>query len=462
MAHDGKACWQRAINLTLMLKAGAGHRICRLQAELLAAFDKASYEDGFLALWLSELLVSARIPNTHAGHIAQKLESLGKIAGCKCEYFGEHDYISAAQEFYQFAKNTSKSAEMLVAKAECLEKKAANALSSATPTHMLALTFYNDALNIYRAIPRSNRAAYRIEERIERLKVLIADSGRHSLEELSPIETSLDIAEMVKNAIASVSSKPISEALRCFIAIHYTVKTCEMRKEAIEDLKRSPFSAMCSSMLFSQDGRIIARGNGADVDRLDVPECEDAITSEMIKLYRIHVTLGVQGRIWPALGRLRAEHRLRETFFIDMASRSPILPGNRAQSWGKALFAGYDNDFLSALHLLIPQIENLVRVYLKQTGIDTTHIDPNGVRTENGLSSLLDLPDAVKVLGENLAFEFKILFCDARGPNLRNELAHGLLDDDACESTSAVYVWWLMLRLVFNSVCKSEKQKQPS
>ena len=93
----------------------------------------------------------------------------------------------------------------------------------------------------------------------------------------------------------------------------------------------------------------------------------------------------------------------------------------------------------------------MVRFHLKQAGATTTNLDGKGIENENGLATLMELPEAVKVFGEDLAFEIRALFCDAFGPNLRNELAHGLLDDQACNSVSAIYAWWFGLRLVFNA-----------
>jgi hypothetical protein len=148
---------------------------------------------------------------------------------------------------------------------------------------------------------------------------------------------------------------------------------------------------------------------------------------------------------------LLLEHRLREADFVDLARHSPIVPKERAGLFGKALFAGYERDFVSALHLLIPQIEHLVRVHVKQAGAKTANLDKDGIQNENGMSTLMDLPEAEQVFGIDLAFELKSLFCDAFGPNLRNELAHGLLDEDGCHSPFAIYAWWLALRLTFNT-----------
>ena len=70
----------------------------------------------------------------------------------------------------------------------------------------------------------------------------------------------------------------------------------------------------------------------------------------------------------------------------------------------------------------------------------------------------MEISEAKKIFGDDLSFEIRALFCDPYGPNLRNELAHGLLDEDACQSIYSVYAWWLGLNLVFDSFW-NEKRK---
>jgi hypothetical protein len=126
------------------------------------------------------------------------------------------------------------------------------------------------------------------------------------------------------------------------------------------------------------------------------------------------------------------------------------VPVGRERIIAKALFAGYDNDFVTALHILIPQLEHLVRFHLKQHGAKTTNLDKNGIENEKGLSTLMELPEIETIFRKDLSFEIKALFCDPFGPNLRNELAHGLLDYEEAQSIYSIYAWWLGLSIIFN------------
>ena len=450
--RDGRECWERAIRLARMLKAGAGGRVAQMEASIIAAFNGAEANDGFLGLWLADLLKSNGLGRDHKTVVAQKLENLAKAFDGEGDLHRSREYFSAASEWFRLIPDESKAAEMTKSFAEGWVKEAIARSSTSSPSHMVAASFYENAIQTYRTIPRSERAVYQVDERIAELRSHLNDSGEKSLSEMGLIRTpSVDISQLVENARKSVSGKSAIDALKAFANLHRGAKFDEMRESALERMRQHPLQSLFSATVMSHDGRVIAKrpamGFGAELS----PDDEAGIRAEMVRDYGILVSIIVQGDIWPALEVLLLEHRLCVEDFIGLARQSPIVPKDRTELFGRALFAGYDRDFVTALHLLIPQIEHMVRVHLKQAGAKTTNLDKDGIENENGLSTLMDLPEANVVFGKDLAFELRTLFCDAFGPNLRNELAHGLLDADACHTPFAIYAWWLGFRLVFNT-----------
>ena len=79
---------------------------------------------------------------------------------------------------------------------------------------------------------------------------------------------------------------------------------------------------------------------------------------------------------------------------------------------------------------------------MKQAGVNTVWLNSDGRQNEVGLSTLMDLPEADQLFGEDLSYEIKTLFCGPLGPNFRNNVAHGLLHDYQYWTAEAVYVWW--------------------
>ncbi len=461
--RDGRECWARAIRLARMLKAGAGDRVAQMEAFIITAFNGAEAKDGFLGLWLADLLKSNGLGRDHKAVVAQKLEKLANAFDGEGDLHRSREFFSASAEWFRLIPDESKAAEMTKAVADGWVKEAIAQTSTSSPSHMVAASFYENAIQTYRAIPRSERAVYQVDERIAELRSHLNDSGEKSLGEMGLIRTpSVDISQLVDNARKSVSGKSPLNALRAFANLHRGARVDEMRESALERMRQHPLQSLFSATVMSHDGRVIAKRPAMGLGTEPSSDDEVAIRAEMIRDYGILVSIIVQGDIWPALEVLLLEHRLCLEDFVGLARQSPIVPKDRYELFGKALFAGYDRDFVIALHILIPQIEHMVRVHLKQAGAKTTNLDKDGIENENGLSTLMDLPEADAVFGKDLAFELRTLFCDAFGPNLRNELAHGLLDADACHSPFAIYAWWLGLRLVFNTWWNTARQDSAS
>lgn len=450
--RDGRECWERAIGLSRMLRQAAGDRLQEVEAAILAALFPAVAEDGYLALWLAELLKSSRLGRDHRPQIAEKLETLAHHFEDEGDLHRAVDCWRATSDWFQAAENNEKAVDATVALAECLVRQALARVSSGSPSHMAAASFYEDAIQVYRTIPRADRARHRADERIDELRTLLNESGEKSLEEMGTIQSpEIDITKLVEHARDTVRGKTPIEALKALANLHPGTNSKQAREEALATLRKHPLQSFFAATVMSRDGRVIAKRPGLSPAGDPTPDDEIVIRSQMIHDYEILLGLAVQGEILPAFEIVLMEHRLREADFIALATGSPIVPKGREQLFGKGLFAGYDRDWASAIHLLVPQIEHMVRMALKQAGVKTATLDSNGIENESGMSTLMDAPEADKVFGENLAFEFRALFCDAYGPNLRNTIAHGLVDDDIGHSVYVVYAWWLALKLVFNS-----------
>ncbi|MDP2867997.1 DUF4209 domain-containing protein [Methyloversatilis sp.] len=459
--RGSRECWQRAISLTKMLKSGAGDRMNEIETAILAAFDKSRKEDVYLALWVSDMLAMHRLGQDHGPSIATKLEALARSFDVEGDLHRARDYFDAASRWFHKTGNISKAAEMTACLAEGWVKEAIARLSSEQPSNMVAASFYESALQTYRKIPHSERNTHRADERIAELHKHLNDAGAKSLTEMGVISSpTIDISEIVETAINAVKGKSTLDALAAFANIYRGAQAAKIREFSEKMLREHPLQALFSATHMSRDGRVIAKRPGMGFGDADSDENKATLWAEMVKHYGMELGLVVQGEIWPALEILRLEHRLRVEDFIFIANRSPIVPEDRKQLMGRALFAGYDNDFVVALQILIPQIEHMVRWHLKAAGVKTTNIDKDGIENENGLSTLMEIPQATQIFGEDLTFELKALLCDAFGPNLRNELAHGLLSEEECQSTYAIYAWWLGIKIVFNTFWNAARKAQ--
>ena len=448
--HGASDCWKRAIGLARSLKGGAGERLKEMEDAIIDSFHAATLNASILALDLANLLRETKLGESHAADLARGLESM--VAAVDDVWLPCHvrELLQAALDWFETAGIASESTPIKVEMAKNLENEAV--VRTASGEDIVAAHLREEAIKRYRSIPRSERANYAVDEQIAKMREALSESRKKSLGSMTPVETpGVNISQLVQEARDAVKGKEPFEALMVFANIDTGANRKQLREMAERLLQEYPIHALFPTEVMSPDGRVVAKQPGMNFQNTPSGDHDASIAFEMLRNFRLDMDIVARSRIFPALETLRLEHPLREKDFVTFARQSLVVPTERELLFGKALFAGFDHDFITALHILAPQIEHMVRFHLKQAGVKTTTLDSQGIETENGLSSLMELPKTKEIFGEDLSFEIKALFCEPAGPNLRNNVAHGLLDDNACRSVYAVYAWWLGLKLVLNT-----------
>ena len=113
------------------------------------------------------------------------------------------------------------------------------------------------------------------------------------------------------------------------------------------------------------------------------------------------------------------------------------------------MLAFFHGDMISALHTLVPQLENSLRHVLRQHGHDVTRLTEDMNQEELSLSALLEkLRHAlIAIFGDRMVTDIDSVFNYRGGPNLRNRVAHGLVGQWEPQSDDAIYACWLIFQL---------------
>jgi len=463
LVRDDKEAWQRAIRLALLLGKGALERIEIIRDTIFLKFKAADFEKKFHALILSDLLEMAKIDEDKAKYIATKLEAFAQHAKEDKDLHCAREYYEGSIRWLKTARNESDAYRICVELAETYISEADISSANEKKGNLVSGFFIESAIKTYRRIPKKERGALKVVERLEELQKRLGQTNKLGLHEMNVIKSSrIDVSQTVEQSRKFVLGRKFPEVLIAFANIHPIAQVDLIRKNSESIVLQYPFSHLFITTHLTSDGRVAARTPGIGIGGIDSPETQKVVWKEMIWHHGHHVRLVVQSVIWPAWHVISKEHRLTASILESLCRISCVVPNGREGPWARGLFSGFDNDFIISTHLLIPQLEHLVRILLKQNGIKTTTLDSNGIETENGLSTLLDNPDIEKSLDKNLVFELKALLADPMGPNLRNELAHGLLEEYVATSEYAVYLWWICLRLVINSIpWKVPDKKEP-
>ncbi len=308
--QGGRECWERAITLTRSLRTAAGDRIQKIQSEIIRAFNAASEADGFLSLWLANLLLANGIGKDWQTSTAVRLEELARAFDQQGDRHRSREFFEAAAKCYKQVGDEGKAITMTTEIAEGWAKEAKAQVSPPQGSYMMVAGFYENAIKVYRSIPRKQRELRKVDERLAELFCLMNAAGERSTEELMVIESPpIDISGFVHAAREQVIGKSAIEALLALANIHPGFRVANIRQNAEKALRDNPLLWRFPSTHISRDGRVIARRSGTGPG-------EDDVWAEMIKSFDLEVHFIVQAEIVPALEIILVEHRLREADFV--------------------------------------------------------------------------------------------------------------------------------------------------
>jgi len=440
--------WERALRLCLQLKDF--ERLSVLTKRIIDGIYQDHCEYKFIVLWLSKLLVKTGCRSEEFNKLFSRLIGLANELRENGDYYASRMYMELAIQISDRFDDKSDWLDSLEFYADCFEREGDSRLSGSA---MVANSFYEQAIEAYRKIPNKHRADRNIGEIISKLRHKVTLSGAKILDEMGKIEIPMpDVSDIVDAARNHVSGKIETRiAVLYFCGLDGAGSDIEtMRAEAVKTLEISVFKSLIGMTHISQDGRVIGRSPAHDFED-DKEKFSCAIYRQLIENYLFNMNFVTGTSILPALDKLLEEHVFSREFLESLCFHSPLVPNGRERTLGLALWFGFEHDFSAAINLLCPQIEHIVRTKLKEAGEHTTTIE-NGIEHEIGLSALVDKPKFVEVFGETVAFELKAIFADNLGCNFRNEVAHGLLDDNNGQSYYSVYAWWYVLRMICHSL----------
>lgn len=153
---------------------------------------------------------------------------------------------------------------------------------------------------------------------------------------------------------------------------------------------------------------------------------------------------------------LEAFH-LKPEHLVPVIDNNPFIPSGHHHLVFKALYEGFQGDMLSSIHLLVPQLEAMLRHLIQQYGGITTTLTTTGIQQEVSLNQLLEddtyREKLTKFLHEDTVYDLRGLLIEKHGSNLRNNLAHGLLPLTDFYDASVIYSWYRALSMNLIRFC---------
>ena len=455
---DREPLLERAIKLSKSIGGGAEDRLDRLEDRLCSTLlvGDLSHEPHWLADISTILLTNALGGNYHL-RFAEQFEVWGKA----CEQ--AQDFLRA-QSYYDhsirwLATNNQNDINDQVALLGDCHYRAGECFrdSGELGVTMRAAAEFEKSIQHFRSLSKeykSNNILNKVVSAQHEIRNLNIDVQQYMRR---PVEPPEGWRKLKKLAIAQTEHNVPLYALCGLSEMTTHFKYDETRAEDIRTFGQIPFSAMSESVHLSADGRVEARQPRIDALGTTFDEANNDhrawIEHEVFKSYQNSVEFITGWMILPAYKRISRKHRIAERYFRAIVSRSTFVPHHRVRHFAKGLSIGFGGELSQAMHLLAPQLEGIVRKHLQECIAITAYTadaDKNITR-ESALGTMMDNHPALceELYGKDLAYQIRHLFCNNAGPNVRNETAHGFLDDYADQNIYYLYAWCLALRLLF-------------
>ncbi|MGK7920213.1 MAG: DUF4209 domain-containing protein [Trichodesmium sp.] len=370
-------------------------------------------------------------------------------------------------KWHSIEKDRENEIAALMLSAETYFKEAEYTLKNNYTPYIKASLLLERAIEAFRKIRDTNEetpaAKAAAKARAEEAHKLLLQYQQESMKELILISSDpIDITEIVEevraSAIASVQGKKLQDALFALAFLTAPQKISQLKKY-VEKRFENPLSLMVPTVRINKKGKVVARQSSIleEAIKSESGKPEVAIKSEMYKLSIVYQTSTATTIIEPAREQINLEHSVQLEDFLPIVENNPFVPPERVHLFAKGLYAGITGDFYASTHILIPQIENSIRYLLWKKGELTSEYNDKGIQNEYDLNKTLRLDKINDIFNEDTLFDLKGLLVEHSGSNLRNLMAHGLLDDEAFSHPLMSYLWCVTLRRCC-SLCTYKQQ----
>lgn len=376
---------------------------------------------------LAKPLVLARV----AERLASELEPDGR-ADARVQL------LEVAARAYQLARRASDADRAVAAIAECHVRTADR--FSKSPMH--------EAHWLEQAIAALKRFKGTNDRRADLQARLIRAQGRLG-EFMVPPRDRIDVSEIAELTRGSLAGLDRVAALLRFAEQSRSPDIAGLRSEADKSFARTPFAGLFAPMIFDPKFKVASRLPAVEFGQ---PPDEGNLRHTILRHEELRRTLVVGGQIEPARIQIVIDHQPDERLLTRLASLSPCVPQGHERFFGRGFAHFFNADFIEAAHLLVLQLEPMLRHILASADVDTTRFKSDQTQASAMLSGLLR-PETIyrttleELLGEEAVFEIENLFDHSAGPAIRHRIAHGLLSPWSFGSYDIIYACWFIYRL---------------
>lgn len=207
--------------------------------------------------------------------------------------------------------------------------------------------------------------------------------------------------------------------------------------------KTTPISyAFASTSTISSEGHLVSGGDNGNV-------------SWFMQMYDLSQKIIINLYLTPLLKKLLTLTGGGATLTFDSVfdyfQKTNIIESRNVELIKIGLKDYFFGDYVSCLHVLIPQFESVFLGLSEKCGIDIVALDQKigiATRTKTLSDRYLSSEEFINIWGEDFCFQIKFVFFEPLGYKLRHKIAHGEILKEECNFDNCNLVIYFFLVLL--------------
>lgn len=279
-------------------------------------------------------------------------------------------------------------------------------------------------------------------EKAENISKKILEVGSRVVSSMNSFSHSIDVPEEKLEAYLNDMIKGGLETSLCRISAQFIPKKDSVENQVTKLANKCPLSYLFEKKLHSHNGRPVATIgsieddlNGHIIDQLSQNMTIDSffLRNSFIKLYKTYN---------PSSSDLS-----------DYIMSSPVFDDTKRKIISRGIDAFIANDYITSIHLLVPQVEAAIRTLVELSGGVTLKKNKSGGLQLLTFDDLLRDDAVSKCFNNDTVFYFRGLLTDQRGWNVRNDVCHGV-------SPITSFDYWVADRVFHVLLCLAQVKEK--
>ncbi len=249
---------------------------------------------------------------------------------------------------------------------------------------------------------------------LDRINKVLQDNAPHIRDEMGVISIPLTIPDgKIEDCYNTLMDGLSTEERLMKFALHYVPRDSQYDSYAKQYLEGTGSLSRFSHLIFREDGNLSHRVGTGEENKDEQYQHACSVTLQYMG-FVLHLIIlkGIEK------GLFNVDN------VMNFISQVPSLSEKRIRIIEKGIGAYLDNDYISSISILIPQIEHMVRLFFQLHGYTVTNNDQTGT-TSDALGTLLDNDD-IKLDDINFSRYLRLMLSQKTGWNMRNLYCHGI------------------------------------